>query len=125
MGNPLNVWCLEDEAQIRKLVRRGLEKRGHTVVEFERVHDVLAALEAIHREGTLDRLPDVFVSDVNLHDGTGDVAVRKAKELNVKRLILMSGRPDDNRLITERLGMSLLEKPFSLDVLVALVEGTT
>ena len=111
----LTVLLVEDEAEIREIIRDTLEENGCSVVEAE---NGLTALErcAAH-EGPIQLLvTDMMMPGMNGHE-LAERIVRRRPETSV---MFVSGHPEaevgDNTLIGRR--VSLLRKPFSGDDLV-------
>ena len=57
------VLVVEDEAALRMIIRRNLERRGIAVTEARTAAEALAALG--------ERTPDLLLLDINLPDRTG------------------------------------------------------
>ncbi|HYC51422.1 MAG TPA: response regulator [Gemmatimonadaceae bacterium] len=113
------VMLVEDEAPVREVLRRTLEKRGMTVVPVE---DATAALEILRRG---DRGIDIVVTDVMMPGMDGRAfADILARELGQIPIIFISGYAVET--IRERGLMSgthgFLQKPFTSDELVAAID---
>ncbi len=115
------VLVVDDEAEIRKLVRRVLEDRGYRVVEAGRGHEALAMLK--------ERPPDLVVLDAMLPEVHGfDIAKRmKGSERYGNIPIVMISAVYRGWRFAEDLRQSYgvdayLEKPFKMSELVSAVE---
>jgi DNA-binding response OmpR family regulator len=116
------VLVVDDEADIRKLVRRVLEDRGYRVTEAARGHQALAMLK--------ERPPDLVVLDAMLPEVHGfDIAKRmKGTERYGHIPIVMISAVYRGWRFAEDLRQSYgvdayLEKPFKVSDLVAAVQA--
>jgi DNA-binding response OmpR family regulator len=112
---------VDDEADIRKLVRRVLEDRGYRVVEASRGHQALAMLK--------ERPPDLVILDAMLPEVHGfDIAKRMKGSARYGSIpIVMISAVYRGWRFAEDLRQSYgvdayLEKPFKISDLVAAVE---
>ena len=115
---PATVWIVDDQAEVRRVIKRVLEREGHAVVEMH------AAEEALELAEGSDVAPDVLVSDVLLPMLTGPQMV---KEIRTRwpglPVIYTSGftRGELNRHKVSMTGAHFLQKPFDAkDLLAAL-----
>jgi CheY-like chemotaxis protein len=120
------ILLVEDEAAVRRLARRILERQGYSVLEAEDGHRALALARA--HDGPLDLL----ITDMVMPGLSGRaLAERLTTERRGLRVLFMSGYTDDEivrRGLTGRhTTIDLLEKPFTADVLLraarAVLEG--
>jgi DNA-binding NtrC family response regulator len=114
----LRVLLAEDEPTIAVTLGDALEERGYAVRVAGTTADALAALEAEH--------PDVVLSDIRLPGEGGMAILRRALELDPKRVvILMTGYGTvDQAVEAMRLGAAnYLQKPFRNEALVSMVEA--
>jgi DNA-binding response OmpR family regulator len=116
------VLVVDDEPEIRKLVRRVLEDRGYRVTEAGRGHEALALLK--------DRPPDLVVLDAMLPEVHGfDIAKRMKGTARYGNIpIVMISAVYRGWRFAEDLRQSYgvdayLEKPFKMSDLVAAVEA--
>ncbi len=112
------VLLVEDEAGVREVMRRILERHGYTVISVE---DATAALEAVRRyPGPVH----VLVTDVVMPGRQGPELARELTQLKPELAVLfVSGyadRLDDVPGLTEPSG-AILQKPFSPEALVRAV----
>lgn len=106
------VLVVEDQAQVRSLVRFILQSEGYRVLEAEHGRDALRVLRD-HPEVAL------VLSDVSMPEMTGTELVRAlASENRSLPVVLMSGFLDASH---EELAVPLLRKPFERDQLLLLV----
>ncbi len=117
IGPVRHILLVEDEAPIRRLAERVLQRAGHTVTAVDCAE---AALEAVAED---DAPPDLLVSDVAM---PGEDGLTLARRLRARwpalPILLMSGYAE----VTlgqdlEAEGMCLLGKPFAPDALLAAV----
>ena len=115
------VLLVEDEAALRTVVRRGLERAGLTVMVAA---DGEEALEIVR--GPRGRELDIVVSDVVMPRMSGPVFIERLREVAPGlRVILVSGYSETTR--PDLLGAgatAFLEKPFSIHDLTALIRRT-
>lgn len=108
------VLVVEDEAPLRMIVRRNLERRGIEVTEAGTVAEALAAARSDP--------PDVLVLDINLPDRSGwDVLSQLRASGSVPRTIVMSAARVPRERLREFGVTAFLPKPFPIDALVRLV----
>jgi signal transduction histidine kinase/CheY-like chemotaxis protein len=115
------VMLVEDEPQVRAIVRRLLARRGYTVLEAADGHEALR-IAADAAAPTID----LVVTDMVMPEMSGrDFADRLAVRRPGVRVLFMSGYTDDEiiRRGLLRPGMAFLEKPFSSDRLLAAVRA--
>ncbi len=113
------ILVAEDEETVRSLTVRILERTGYTVIAAEDGKKALSAWEKT------DRPVDLVITDVVMPGMNGVELYRtlKSRDENL-RFLFMSGYPED---VIQQHGMpedavSLLEKPFSPDALIARIE---
>jgi two-component system NtrC family sensor kinase len=117
---PRRVLVAEDEPALRTLAREALTPRGHAV---ETVADGQAALDRLDA----DRY-DVLLLDLRMPGMDGRETVeRLRREHNGRapRIVVMTGdgiRPETREWL-DRVGLPVLNKPFTLQALVAAVEA--
>jgi PAS domain S-box-containing protein len=106
---------VEDDAQVRKVVRRTLLELGFVVIEAENGSEAMQIL---------DQTPGItlLLSDVVMPGGIDgrDLAVHARDHCGVQRVVLMSGYAPQAGHSTE---VPMLAKPFTKMQLVALLEG--
>jgi len=112
------VIVVEDEAPLRRIVARNLERRGHRVIE---AGSVAEAEEALHAQG---RRSDLILLDVCLPDAAGWDVLRQLGEGSkaARKVIVMTAvRPAQSRIAAFHPAAVLL-KPFPIEALLRLVE---
>ena len=117
----LRVLLVDDEAAVRRVVARYLERRGHVVDQVEDGHEALARLRA----GPSPY--DVIVCDLRM-PGVGGIEFLKHLEAEhpamLRRIIFLTGdmaSPDAIRLLND-LKLPVLAKPVGVAQVVELVE---
>lgn len=119
--NGLSVVIVDDDADFRAALARGLRAMGHVVHEADGAARALRCLEAAS--------PDVLITDVFMPDGDGIELITAAKALQRSvPIIAMSGRRRMGGLdileLATRLGaQATLCKPFSMDEIVITLES--
>ncbi len=112
------VLVVEDNAPLRRLTVRMLERYGYRVIEADRL---ARAQEACSQHGGPI---DVAVLDVIMPDGSGpEIADWLAAEHPATRVIFVSGYTDDSfdRQRVKQSGTSLLQKPYTAAQLAATI----
>jgi CheY-like chemotaxis protein len=115
------ILVVDDEEQIRDLIREALEKRGHSVEEASSGEQ---AVTLLHKAPI-----DLMVVDVIMPDKGGiETLIEAHKEFAALKTIVMSGRVDTESETFQRMAIqfgasSILSKPFELAELYRLVES--
>ncbi len=109
------ILCVDDDPDILRLLRRGCELHGFTVVTAQ---DGEAALEA-----AVAHCPDLVMLDVGIPIKDGRDVCRELKERSDTRaipVIFLSAHTDQfsRRLCLELGAEDFIEKPFDLDALM-------
>lgn len=112
------VLLVEDDAEIRRLVRSALESEGLRVVEA-----------ASCERGLIDagsRKPDLLILDLGLPDRDGTELLRELRAWSEVPVIVLSARSDEQEKVTALdLGADdYLSKPFGVPELLARVRVT-
>ncbi|GBU15988.1 MULTISPECIES: response regulator transcription factor [Methylobacterium] len=108
------VLIVEDDADIRSMLARGLEAEGFSVGMAGRVEDALSAAR--------DDAPGAVVLDITLPDGSGHDVCRSLREGGYPGPILFLSARDEIRDRAEGLALGAddyIVKPFVFDELVA------
>ncbi|HSE50534.1 MAG TPA: ATP-binding protein [Terriglobales bacterium] len=108
------VLLVEDEAGVRALVRKFLERSGYFVLEASNPHDALATAQ--RHPGAIDLL----LTDVVLPRMSGSELSQRLQELRPgTRVLFMSGYTDDAIVHHGVLsaGATFVQKPFTADAL--------
>ena len=116
----MRVLVIEDNSELRNLVRIALEAGGHEVLTAQHGADALAYLNghAVHAVVT-----DIFMPEM---DGIEVIATLREQFPDIK-VIAMSGRPGvDYLAVAKELGAArILRKPFGMDELMHALDGPT
>ncbi|MBL1256658.1 response regulator [Methylocystis sp. Sn-Cys] len=112
--NKLRVLIVDDEPQIRRVLRPSLIASGYEVQEAASGHDALMRIS--------ERLPDLVILDLGLPDIDGKEALRKLRLVTTKTpVIILSARERESEKIAALdLGANdYVEKPFAMGELLA------
>jgi two-component system KDP operon response regulator KdpE len=109
------VLVVEDEAQIRQLLRRGLEAHGYAVVEAANAASGIAQCA----EGN----PDVVILDLGLPDRDGRELIAEVRAWSRVPILVLSGRcaASEKVAVLDVGGSDYVVKPFSMPELLARV----
>jgi two-component system KDP operon response regulator KdpE len=112
-NKPRIVLVVEDEAQIRRLLRVCLERNGYFVVEAS------TGEEAIDQ--AICHQPDLVLLDLGLPDGDGLNVLRRIREWSQMPIIIVSvrGREDDKIKALDGGANDYITKPFGTGELLA------
>ncbi len=115
MQTSKTILLVEDDAQLRGLVKKSLELGGYTVIEAE--DSTVANARARMRGGIID----MILADINLPGLTGGEYADYLKTINPNlRILYMSGAPVEDKEVLQHLRWkkaSFLAKPFTLEAL--------
>ncbi|HEX8362240.1 MAG TPA: PAS domain S-box protein [Longimicrobium sp.] len=117
---PLRVLVVDDEAAVRKVVVRSLQRRGHTVDEAA---DGGRALQLLDAPGVVY---DAIVSDLRMPGMSGDTLLSRLRERGGadRRLVFLTGdtaSPDAMRILADA-GVPVLPKPGGIVEVAGVVE---
>jgi len=113
-GEGASVLIVDDEAPIRRVVRRALERRGYTCVDVGTGRDALHELERGHF--------DLAIFDLFLPDTSGLELLRQARHSNPDLAVLMITGCEESAITDGALDLSAdacLVKPFHPNTLVS------
>ena len=115
-ASPRKVAIVDDDEAVRDSLRFLLEVAGHSVVSFASPADLL---------GTKPRLFACLVVDQHMPQMTGlDLVARLRREGETMPVLLITGSPSPAILSRAKaLGLSVLEKPASDDVMLEFVSS--
>ncbi|MBW6464283.1 MAG: response regulator transcription factor [Bacillota bacterium] len=101
------IWVVDDENNIRELIRRYLEKDGYRVRTFANAEELESAL--------ISGVPDMFILDIMLPGADGLALCRKIRKEHDLPVIFVSARSEEfDRVLGLELGADdYLAKPFS------------
>lgn len=110
------ILVIEDERDIRRLLRTSLEVLGHEVVEVANARDGLHAV--------VQKKPDVIILDLGLPDRDGQDFIVDLREWSQIPLIVLSARDDETEKVKalENGADDYLTKPFSAAELAARIK---
>ena len=111
------IWVVDDEENIRELIRRYLEKEGYTI-------RTVASAEAVE-SALVNSTPDMFVLDIMLPGSDGLDLCRRIRLSYSQPIIFVSARGEEfDRVLGLELGADdYLAKPFSPRELVVRVKN--
>jgi two-component system, OmpR family, KDP operon response regulator KdpE len=107
------VLVIDDEVQIRRMLRISLEAFGHVVVDAD------TASKGVHML-TMEN-PDIILLDLSLPDSDGKDVVKKIREWSSVPIIILSARDDEEEKITalDFGADDYVTKPFNIGELLA------
>lgn len=111
------IWVVDDEKNIRELIRRYLEKDGFSVRTFTTAEELSSAL--------ISSTPDMFILDIMLPGADGLTLCREIRDNYDLPVIFVSARGEEfDRVLGLELGADdYLAKPFSPRELVVRVKN--
>jgi two-component system, OmpR family, KDP operon response regulator KdpE len=113
MSVGLSLLIIDDEIQIRRFLRIGLEANGYAV------HDATSGHDGLQKAAQLR--PDLVILDLGLPDLDGLAVLARLRQWSKMPVIVLSVRDSDhNKIAALDAGADdYLTKPFSLDELMA------
>ena len=114
---PKHIFVVDDEANIREIIKAYFEKEGYKVTEFESGDDVLKALPA--------GFPDMFIIDIMMPGISGFELCNAIRKKQNTPIIIVSARDEElDRILGIEMGADdYMMKPFSPKELVARVNA--
>ncbi len=114
---PKHIFVVDDEANIREIIKAYFEKEGYKVTEFESGDDVLKALPA--------GFPDMFIIDIMMPGISGFELCNEIRKKQNTPIIIVSARDEElDRILGIEMGADdYMMKPFSPKELVARVNA--
>jgi DNA-binding response OmpR family regulator len=108
---------VDDEPQIRRLLRNSLPPHGYECVEAEDAATALA--------GVAKMTPDLVLLDLGLPDGDGFAIIERIRETALTPIVVLSARSDvEGKVRALELGADdYVTKPFSIRELLARVKA--
>jgi DNA-binding response OmpR family regulator len=111
------ILVIEDEAILRRVIVRNLTSRGLTAYEAGSATEAVAVAMA--------ERPDLLLLDINLPDRTGWDVLRELRERGVSLpTVVVSAVRVSQRRLDEFQPLAYLPKPFPLEALLRIVDGT-
>jgi len=113
-----HVLVVDDEPQIRRALRTGLQARGYEVVEAAGGEEALVQLAA--------KEPDIVILDLGLPDFDGSEVIRRLRAWSRVPVIVLSvrDRQDDKVGALDAGADDYVTKPFDMDELLARMRAT-
>jgi two-component system, response regulator, stage 0 sporulation protein F len=117
------VLLAEDDAEMRHLMAWALRHDGYDVLEATDGDEAMTLLGTIETKDARLGLPDLIVSDVRMPGYSGLEMLERLRRENAKVPVILVTAFGDwaTHAQAERLGAQVLDKPFDLDDLRALV----
>ncbi|WP_342612442.1 response regulator transcription factor [Turneriella parva] len=109
----IRVLCIDDEKQIRRLLKLGLEAEGFVVTDATNISE---GLDAVVRQK-----PDLVLLDLNLPDGYGLDLLKRIREFSEVPVIVLSVKDleADKIALLEAGADDYVTKPFGMGELLA------
>ena len=117
MNNPVSILIVDDEIQMRRLLRTTLESVDYKVTTAENGVEAIRFAESMRF--------DLIVLDLGLPDGDGIEVLKKMKTWITYPIIILSARTSENDIITalDCGANDYLTKPFRSGELIARVRS--
>jgi DNA-binding response OmpR family regulator len=114
---PKMIYVVDDEKDIREIVRSYLEKEGYAVNEYENGEDALAAFNS--------QIPDMLVIDIMMPGMSGFELCNEIRKKANTPIIIVSARDEElDRILGIEMGADdYIPKPFSPREMVARVKA--
>lgn len=111
------ILIIDDEIQIRRFLRVGLESRGYRVFEAERGEDGITL--------TVMKKPDIILLDLNLPDMSGIQVLKKLREWYHAPVIVLTVRESEHDKIEllDNGADDYITKPFNMGELLARIRA--
>lgn len=111
------IYVVDDEKNIREIIRSYLEKEGYTVEEFEDGESTIAAVEK--------KYPDMFIIDIMMPGMSGFELCNEIRKKENTPIIIVSARDEElDRILGIEMGADdYMMKPFSPRELLARVNA--
>lgn len=112
-----NILVVDDEAQIRRVLRATLSSQGYVIWEASTGEE---AVESVHKEK-----PDLVLLDVNMPGIGGIAAAREIREMSAAPIIMLTVRnaERDKVLALDAGADDYVVKPFGIEELLARVRA--
>lgn len=113
------VLVVDDEARLRRIMVRFLQRRGHLVLEAASAEQARASLT--------DHPVDVILLDINLGEETGWDVLRWLQDRSSPTrpiVVVISAVPPVPQRLAQFAPDAVLTKPFPIDAIARLVEST-
>jgi DNA-binding response OmpR family regulator len=120
------VLIAEDDQEFRRLLARTLRGEGYEVVETASGVDFLDAFaDAVLKDADLDSVCDLIVTDVRMPGFSGLSILDGLRNLGcaTPAIIVTAFGDDTTREAARSVGALVMDKPFELDELCALIQS--
>jgi DNA-binding response OmpR family regulator len=120
------VLIAEDDQEFRRLLARTLRAEGYEVVETASGVDFLDAFaDAVLKDADLDSVCDLIVTDIRMPGFSGLSILDGLRSLGcaTPAIIVTAFGDDTTRAAAKSVGALVVDKPFELDELCALIES--
>ena len=120
------ILVIEDDAEMRRLIARSLERAGYAVVTARSGSEAVDWLGLCVFDGSLANVPALIVSDIRLPDFSGlELLEAMISALEDVPMVLITGFPSRETYAEafELGAVRVLSKPFELDELGAAVRS--
>jgi len=116
MSHKNKILIIDDEPQIRRILRMGLESQGFFVIE------AVSGAEGLKHASTY--LPDAVILDLGLPDCRGIEVLRQLREWSEVPVVILSVENDENEKVEalNRGADDYVTKPFGMNELIARVK---
>lgn len=107
------ILVVDDEKQVRKFLRIGLEGEGYEIIEAPGIEEAMSA--------TVRQRPNLILLDLNLSDGHGLDFLRRLRDFSLTPVIILTVRDTEAEKIEllEAGADDYLTKPFGMGELIA------
>lgn len=124
----MRVGLLEDDIAIQEMILLVLQEEGYTVINYPDAESCLESLDV--QKETVSELPiDLLVADWRLSGAQTGIEVirqlRSSTHLQALPIILTTAATFNDMEELQRLQVTLLEKPFSVDDITQLIQHLT
>ncbi|MEK7432872.1 MAG: response regulator [Cyanobacteriota bacterium] len=111
--NKKKILIIDDEAQIRKILKISLESVEYTVIESETGNDGIAKTAMYN--------PDAVLLDLGLPDKSGETVLKELREWYKKPIFILSVKNSEKDIISclDHGANDYLSKPFNIPELLA------
>jgi len=118
MSIPKNILVIDDEIQIRRLLKIGLEDSGYSVFEAE---DGKRGIQEL-----INHKPSIVLLDLGLPDEDGLIVLKKIREFSDVPVIILSVRNSEKDIITalDSGANDYITKPFNIGELLARIRAS-
>lgn len=118
MSIPKNILVIDDEIQIRRMLKIGLEDSGYSVFEAENGSRGIQEL--------INHKPSIVLLDLGLPDDDGLIVLKKIREFSDVPVIILSVRNSEKDIISalDTGANDYITKPFNIGELLARIRAS-